>query len=119
MMKPFFGIIVSLMAVISTFAQDVRDKVWVFHRELLKNKFETSYWKNVWEDELWHIRCIFVDIDGDGTEEMMAITTSEEDRMGDYWKIWKYYNTGKFKQVSLSGDIFFLATGILFSKYHI
>jgi len=106
-MKHCFCIMVSLMVVIPAFAQDVRDKEWGFHRELLKNKFDTSYWKDIWEDELWHIRCVFVDIDGDGTKEMMAITTSEEDRMGDYWKIWKNDNAEKFKRVSFSGDIFF------------
>ena len=104
MMKHCFSIMVSLMVVIPTFAQYVRDKEWGFHRELLKNKFATSYWKDIWEDELWHIRCIFVDVDGDGTEEIIAITTSEEDRMGDYWKLWKYDDAEKFRQVSFSGD---------------
>ena len=107
MMKHCFSIMVSLMVVIPTFAQYVRDKEWGFHRELLKNKFATSYWKDIWEDELWHIRCIFVDVDGDSTEEIIAITTSEEDRMGDYWKLWKYDDAEKFRQVSFFGDIFF------------
>ena len=106
-MKLYFSITGFLMVVISIVAQDVHGKEWGFHREQLKDKFDTSYWKATWEDELWHIRCVFVDMDGDGTEEMIAMTTSEEDRMGDYWKIWKCDDAGKFKQVSFSGDIFF------------
>ena len=96
---PFF-----MMSVLAS--TDCNDK-WEFHREVLKQRFDTAYWKAIWEDELWHIRGIFVDMNGDGLEEMIAITTSEEDRMGDYWKIWKYDDAGKFKQVSFSGDIFF------------
>ena len=89
-MKHCFSIMVSLMVVIPAFAQYVRDKEWGFHRELLKNKFDTSYWKNAWENELWCIRCIFVDMDGDGKEELIAATTSdEEDRTGWVWKIYR------------------------------
>ena len=106
-MKYYFSMTTSLMVTIFTLAQDVRANDWAFHRELLKNKFDTAYWKKFWEDGLWHIRAIFVDMDGDGLEEMIAITTSEEDRMGDYWKIWKYDGVGKFKQVFFSGNIFF------------
>ena len=80
---------------------------WSFHGKLLKQHFDTAYWREFYSDDSWHIRCIFVDIDGDDTEEMVAITTSEEDRMGDYWKIWKYDDGGKFKQVFFTGDIFF------------
>ena len=107
MMRHNYSIIASLMIVMSTITQDVYGNGWEFHRELLKNKFDTSYWENVWENDLWHIRSVFVDMDGDGTEEMMAITTSEEDRMGDYWKIWKCDNAGRFKLISFSGEIYF------------
>ncbi len=95
------------LALSAIIAQEVQGNKWNFHREVLKQRFDTAYWKTFWEDELWHIRAIFVDMDGDGLEEMIAITTSEEDRMGDYWKIWKYDGVGKFKQVSFFGNIFF------------
>lgn len=112
MMKHCFSIMVSLMVVIPTFAQHVRDKEWGFHRELLKNKFDTSYWKNAWEDELWCIRCIFVDMEGDGKEELIAATTSdEEDRTGWVWKIYRKEKGCGFKQMMRrrdSTDIFFL-----------
>ena len=77
------------------------------HRQSLKTGFDTSYWREIWPDDIWHIRCVFADIDGDGMEEMLAITTSEEDRMGDYWKVWKQDDTGKYKQVFLAGEISF------------
>lgn len=106
-MKSSFCIMASLMVLSTTIAQEEQGNKWNFHREVLKQRFDTEYWKTIWEDELWHIRTIFVDMDGDGMEEMMAITTSEEDRMGDYWKMWKYDNAGKFKRVIFSGDIYF------------
>ena len=107
MMKAYFIIVSSVVVMMSTIAQDVRDSGWEFHRKVLRDGFDTSYWKESWKDALWHIRTIFVDMDGDGMEEMIAITTSEEDRMGDYWKIWKYDNAGKFKRATFSGDIYF------------
>jgi len=107
MMKAYFIIVSSVMVMMSAIAQDVRDSGWEFHRKVLKDGFDTSYWKESWKDGLWHIRSVFVDMDGDGSEEMIAITTSEEDRTGDYWKIWKCDAVGKFKQVALSGNIFF------------
>lgn len=107
MMKRCFIAMVSLLTVFSTIAHGVYGNDWKSHRVALKAKFNTSYWKDCWNDETWHIRCIFVDMDGDGTEEMIATTTSEEDRMGDYWKIWKARRSGEFKRVSISGNIFF------------
>ena len=106
-MKASFCIFASLMVLSTTIAQEEQGDKWKFHSEVLKQRFDTEYWKTIWEDELWHIRTIFVDMDGDGMEEMIAITTSEEDRMGDYWKIWKYDNAGKFKRATFSGDIYF------------
>lgn len=106
-MKSCFGIMASFVVLSSAIAQEEQVNKWEPHREVLKQRFDTEYWKPIWEDKLWHIRTIFVDIDGDGMEEMIAITTSEEDRMGDYWKIWKYDNAGKFKRVTFSGDIYF------------
>lgn len=107
MMKFGFHIMTAFMVLSSTIAQEMQGNKWEFHREVLKQRLDTVYWKAFWEDELWHIRAIFVDMDGDGLEEMIAITTSEEDRMGDYWKIWKYDDAGKFREVLFSGNIFF------------
>ena len=78
MMKAYFIIVSSVMVMMSAIAQDVRDSGWEFHRKVLKDGFDTSYWKESWKDGLWHIRSVFVDMDGDGSEEMIAITTSEE-----------------------------------------
>ena len=49
---------------------------------------------------------MFADLDGDGLEEMIAITTSEEDPMGDYWKIWKQ-GKGGMTQVQPCGNLFY------------
>ena len=106
-MKLCFSVMLAFVALSSSIAQEAQGCKWDFHREVLKQRLDTTYWKTYWEDELWHIRAIFVDMDGDGLEEMMAITTSEEDRMGDYWKIWKQDDSGKFRQVFFSGDIYF------------
>lgn len=76
------------------------------HRLFLRQNFDVVYWKTIWTDDTWHICCMFVDFDGDGLEEMMAITSSEEDPMGDYWKIWKQGN-GRMKQVQLFGNLFY------------
>lgn len=82
------------------------DATGLKHQILLKEKFDTSYWRRYWSDDLWHIQCIFVDIDGDGEEEMIASTTSDEDRTGHYWHLWKNKN-GKFKKMKMLGDIYF------------
>ena len=107
-MKRFFvSIVASFVLLPSTTAQNAQGSKWEFHREILKHRFDTAYWKSLWEEDIWHIRAIFVDMNGDGLEEMIAITTSEEDRTGDYWNIWKYDAAGKFRQVLFSGDVFF------------
>ena len=100
--------IVSSFAVtaVSIAAQKAPRQDWGFHRDLLREKFDTSYWHEFWTDDSWRIKCIFVDMDGDGTEEMIAITPSDEDRMGDYWGFWRSC-PGKFKKCSLQGDIWF------------
>ncbi|MBR1608052.1 MAG: hypothetical protein IJ678_00375 [Kiritimatiellae bacterium] len=79
---------------------------WGFHRSLLKERFDTTYRHEFYPDEMWSIKCVFFDFDGDGTEEMLARTTSGEDRMGDYWRLWKI-RSGKFEQCKFSGDITF------------
>ena len=90
MMKRYFTIMASLLAVTSAIAQDVRDNGWGFHRELLKNKFNTSYWKNVREDELWRIRCIFVDMEQDEVGGMNAILISKR---ADATRFLGYYSS--------------------------
>ena len=47
------------------------------HADFLRKHFDVSYWKSTWTDDTWHIRGIFVDMDGDGEDEMIAATTSE------------------------------------------
>lgn len=91
----------------SCMAQEGPRTDWSFHGDLLKQKFDTSYWSETWDDDTWHIRSIFIDMDGDGVEEMIALTTSEEDRTGDYWNIWGIGPDGKFHRFDLSGKITF------------
>ena len=76
------------------------------HRQLLRDHFDTTYWKAFWEDDIWHIRCMFVDLDRDGLEEMIAITTSDEDPMGDYWEIWRQ-DKGEMKKIQFCGNLFY------------
>lgn len=94
------------LASLAADAQKPPRQDWGFHRDLLKTKFDTSHWHEFWTDDSWRIKCIFVDMDGDGTDEMIAITPSEEDRMGDYWGVWRNC-PGKFKKCGLPGNIWF------------
>ncbi len=99
----FFSFVVSYWCLANENCNTIR---LISHQTLMKEKFDTSYWKRSWPGDLWHIQCIFVDVNGDGVEELITATTSEEDRMGDYWCFWKECN-GKFKKMKLIGDIYF------------
>ena len=82
---------------------------WAFHSQLLKEKLDTSWWRQFYSDDSWRIRCIFVDMNGDGVDELVAATTSEEeDRVGWVWKVFQPKVAGKFEQVYYAGDIYFL-----------
>ena len=108
-MKKGIAVMMSMSVIfpMAILANETNYNKWSFHVNELKGGLVTSWWKQFHSDDSWHIRCIFVDMDGDSIEEMLAITTSEEDRMGDYWKLWKYDDAGKFGKVSFSGDIYF------------
>lgn len=89
------------------------------HGRLLKENFDTSYWKTFWTEDTWHLCCVFVDFDGDDMDEMMAITTSDEDPMGDYWKIWKQCKGGGgMAQVQFCGNLFYWCHASSFYKMH-
>ena len=91
------------------FATDESSGKWVFHSQLLKEKFDTSRWRQFYPDDSWRIRCIFVDMNGDGVDELVAATTSEEeDRVGWVWNVFQPNAAGKFEQVYYAGDIYFL-----------
>ena len=97
-------------------AQNQLFKDRVSHVKALRQSFETTYWRRFWESDEWYIRCIFADVDVDGTEELITSTASDIDRMGDYWKLWKVTQDGKFRQVYLSGKIFFSCSSTCFYK---
>ena len=93
----------------TVFANDGNCSKWSFHGRLLKESLDTSRWRNFYPDDGWRIRCIFVDMDGDGKEELIAASVSEEeDRIGWVWNVFRSDMTGKFKQVHHTGDIYFL-----------
>lgn len=59
------------------------------HRNFLVRKFDTSRWKTYWSEDTWHIRCLFTDINGDGVDDLIACSTSEEeDPTGYVWRFW-------------------------------
>ena len=90
---------------------------WVFHERLLQKSFDTSWWRNFYPDDQWYVRCIFVDLDGDGMNELLAASPSEEeDRTGYVWKLWKTGGNGNFTSVFFSGDIYFLCHSDSFYK---
>ncbi len=107
-MRTIFMAIAPIFAtMIAVAAHDVQDNGWALHGKLLKERFDTSYWREYWTEDMWHIRCVFIDMNGDGVDEMISITTSEEDRMGDYWKFWREGANRKYQQIYFTGDIYF------------
>ena len=96
--------VVAVSVMISAFAECVELQE---HQGYLKSSFNTDYWKEFCSSEDWHIRCIFVDIDGDQKNELITCTALDEDRMGDYWTIWKCFSNGKMMRSLHKGDIRF------------
>jgi len=78
-----------------------------YHQNLLKSSFDTDYWKGFCSSEDWHLRCFFVDIDGDQKNELITCAVTDEDRMGDSWTIWKRSCNGKMIRSVQKGDIVF------------
>ena len=93
---------------------------WSFHANELKNGLDTTRWKNFYTDDTWCIRCIFVDMDNDGKEELITATTSdEEDRTGWVWRIYRKGKGRGFNQMMRRRnptDIFFLCHWYSFYK---
>ena len=59
------------------------------HRSLLVQKFNTSRWKTYWLEDIWHIRCLFTDVNGDGLEDLIVCSAlEEEDSVGYVWLFW-------------------------------
>ena len=95
---------------------DCNDK-WAFHRKLLQESFDTSRWRNFYPDDGWYVRCIFADLDGDGRDELVTASPSEEeDRTGYVWNIWEKGSGRTFLQVFFSGNIYFLCHSDSFYK---
>ena len=101
-------------------ANETNCNKWSFHANELKSRLDTSWWRKFYSDDTWHIRCIFVDMDNDGVEELVAATTSdEEDRAGYVWKIYKNEKEDGFKQMMRrhdGSDIYFLCHWYSFYK---
>ena len=89
---------------------------WEFHRKFLQEKYDLSKIKEIWSDDSWHIRCIFTDIDGDGRDEMIALTVSGEDRTGNVWNFWKVGEDGSLRQLDERSPIGFWCDACSFYK---
>ncbi len=59
------------------------------HQNFLVKKFDTSRWKTYGADDSWYIRCLFTDVNGDGIEDLITCSSSdEEDPVGYVWQFW-------------------------------
>lgn len=116
MMKRKAVMVLSLLLMSVPACADCNGK-WAFHSQLLQESFDTSRWRDFYPDHEWYVRCIFVDLDGDGRNELMTASPSEEeDRTGSVWKIWKKGGSKTFSQVFFSGEIHFLCHSDSFYK---
>lgn len=100
---------------ITTFAFSQNDDLQG-HREFLLSNFDTAYWKDFCSSKDWHMRCVFVDMDGDQKDELITCTVTEEDRMGDCWSVWKRSQNGKMTRAIQTGDIVFNCPSWSFCK---
>lgn len=99
----------SICFIMVVWANDTYNEKWAFHRRLLKEKLDTSWWRQFYPDDSWRIRCIFVDLDDDGKKELVSASVSEEeDRLGWVWKVFRLSTNGGFQEVYHTGDIYFL-----------
>lgn len=92
------------------------NRKWAFHSEQLKMQLDTSWWRQFYADDSWRIRCIFVDMNGDRRDELIALSPSGEDGMGDLWAIYWQDNNGQYKRARHGGDIYFLCKKQSFYK---
>ena len=116
-MMKFTAVTILLFFMMSVLASADYNGKWAFHGRLLQESFDTSWWRNFYPDDQWYVRCIFVDLDGDGIDELITASPSEEeDRTGYVWKLWKTGGGGKFTPVFFSGDIYFLCHSHSFYK---
>ena len=115
--KAKMTIALSVCFIGAIFATDECRGKWAFHSQLLKEKLDTSWWRQFYPDDSWRIRCIFVDMDGDGEKELVSASVSEEeDRVGWVWKVFRLGTNGVFQQVYHTGAIHFLCHWYSFYK---
>ncbi len=101
--------VLSTCFMITVLANDASNDKWAFHSKLLKEKLDTSWWKQFYPDDSWRIRCIFVDLDNDGGKELIAASVAEEeDRVGWVWNVFRSDMNNRFSKVDYTGDIYFL-----------
>ena len=99
-MKTALHTIALTFALLTAFAQEAQSNRWDYHGKLLKQQFDTAHWREFYSDDTWRMRCIFVDMDADGEDELVAATTSdEEDRLGWVWNIYKNGTGHGFKRM--------------------
>lgn len=76
------------------------------HGDMLRTSFDLSEARHSWNSERWWIECLFVDLDGDGIEEMVSSTVSQCDRGGSAWSFWRM-KSGVFYRLSARNGIVF------------
>ena len=109
MMKSKIVTVLSICFITVFFANAECSNKWSYHSKLLKECLDTSWWRQFYPDDSWRIRCIFVDLDNNGKDELVAASVSEEeDRAGWAWRVFKVDIVVKFRQVYCTGNIYFL-----------
>lgn len=89
----------------------------MLHGDFLKDRLDVSRWREFYPDDIWHMRCIVVDMDGDKVDEVVTSSTDgEEDKTGYVWRAWRLDCQGKFRELKFFGDIFFLCHSESFYK---
>lgn len=100
-----------LIVTLAVYATSQGPEKWAFHRDFLKKNFDLSDARRFRSDSTWRIRCIFADIDGDGSDELLSASISEEeDRMGHVWIVWDIGKDGALTEIPRKkGSIWYLS----------
>ena len=76
------------------------------HGDMLRTSFDLSEARHDWNSERWWIECLFVDLDGDGVEEMASSTVSQSDRSGSAWSFWRMESGAFCRLCARNGVVF-------------
>ena len=70
------------------------------HGDMLRTSFDLSEARHDWKSERWWIECLFVDLDGDGVEEMAETLVYLKDKcLGQDRKVLVIGKDAEFKTV--------------------